>query len=96
LERLPGQLLEATQQTREESFRDALREEEHKAALLDKERAAKKRAWELRIEALNRTIAEQKAKLADLTGQWQAASTQAQQLAMTAVTTGKEHGGVAG
>ena len=96
LEQLPGQLLQATQQTREESFRDALREEEHKAALLDKERAAKKRTWELRIEALNRTIAEQKAKLADLTGQLQAASTQAQQLAMTAVTTGKEHGGGAG
>lgn len=96
LERLPGQLLEAAQQTREESFRDALREEEHKAALLDKERATKKRAWELRIEALNRTIAEQKAKLADLTGQLQAASTQAQQLAMTAVTTGKEHGVTAG
>lgn len=96
LEHMPGQLLEATQKAREDGFRDTLREEEHKAALLEKERAAKKRAWELRIEALNRTIAEQKAKLADLTDQLQAASTQAQQLAMTAVATGKEHGATAG
>jgi len=96
LEHMPGQLLEATQKAREDGFRDTLREEEHKAALLEKERAAKKRAWELRIEALNRTIAEQKAKLADLTDQLQAASTQAQQLAMTAVATSKEHGATAG
>ena len=96
LEHMPGQLLEATQKAREDGFRDTLREEEHKAALLEKERAAKKRAWELRIEALNRTIAEQKVKLADLTDQLQAASTQAQQLAMTAVATGKEHGATAG
>jgi hypothetical protein len=92
LEHMPGQLLEATQKAREDGFRDTLREEEHKAVLLEKERVAKKRSWELRVEALNRTIAEQKAKLADLAEQLQSASTQAQQLAMTAVATGKEHG----
>ncbi len=95
LERMPGQLLEATQKARDDGFRDTLREEEHKAALLEKERAAKKRTWEFRVEALNRTIADQKAKLADLTEKLQAASTQAQQLAMTAVATGKEHGATA-
>jgi chromosome segregation ATPase len=92
---MPGQLLEATQKAREDGFRDTLREEEHKAALLEKERAAKKQTWELRVEALNRTIAEQKAKLADLAEQLQSASIQAQQLAMTAVATGKEHGATA-
>jgi hypothetical protein len=92
LEHVPQQLLEATQKAREDGFRDTLREEEHKAALLEKERAAKKQTWELRVEALNRTIAEQKAKLADLAEQLQSASIQAQQLAMTAVATGKEHG----
>ena len=95
LEHMPGQLLEATQKAREDGFRDTLREEEHKAVLLEKERVAKKRSWELRVEALNRTIAEQKAKLADLAEQLQSASTQAQQLAMTAVATGKEHGATA-
>ncbi|MDS4068778.1 MAG: hypothetical protein RKO24_04075 [Candidatus Competibacter sp.] len=95
LEHMPGQLLEATQKARDDGFRDTLREEEHKAALLEKERAAKKRTWEFRVEALNRTIADQKAKLADLTEKLQAASTQAQQLAMTAVATGKEHGATA-
>jgi hypothetical protein len=96
LEHMPGQLLEATQKAREDGFRDTVREEEHKTALLEKERAAKKQTWELRVEALNRTIAEQKAKLADLAEQLQSASTQAQQLAMTAVATGKEHGATVG
>lgn len=96
LEHMPGKLLEATQKAHEDGFRDTLREEEHKAALLEKERAAKKRAWELRIEALNRTIAEQKVKHADFTDQLQAASTQAQQLAMMAVTSGREQGATAG
>jgi hypothetical protein len=95
LEHMPQQLLEATQKARDDGFRDTVREEEHKAALLDKERAAKKQTWELRVEALNRTIAEQKAKLADLAEQLQSVSTQAQQLAMTAVATGKEHGATA-
>jgi hypothetical protein len=95
LEHMPQQLLEATQKARDDGFRDTVREEEHKAALLDKERTAKKQTWELRVEALNRTIAEQKAKLADLAEQLQSVSTQAQQLAMTAVATGKEHGATA-
>jgi hypothetical protein len=95
LEHMPQQLLEAAQKAREDGFRDTLREEEHKAALLEKERTAKRRTWELRVEAMNRTIAEQRAKLADLTEKLQAASTQAQQLAMAAVATGKEHGAAA-
>ena len=95
LEHMPQQLLETTQKARDDGFRDTVREEEHKAALLDKERTAKKQTWELRVEALNRTIAEQKAKLADLAEQLQSVSTQAQQLAMTAVATGKEHGATA-
>ena len=95
LEHMPQQLLEATQKARDDGFRDTVREEEHKAALLDKERTAKKQTWELRVEALNRTIAEQKAKLANLAEQLQSVSTQAQQLAMTAVATGKEHGATA-
>jgi len=95
LEHMPQQLLETTQKARDDGFRDTVREEEHKAALLDKERTAKKQTWELRVEALNRTIAEQKAKLANLAEQLQSVSTQAQQLAMTAVATGKEHGATA-
>lgn len=86
VENIPKDIDEAMKKAREEAIKDTYREEETKAKLVDKEMEGKRKAFDLRIESLTKTIEQQKVQIAQLTEQLQAASKQAQQLAMTAVS----------
>jgi DNA repair exonuclease SbcCD ATPase subunit len=88
VETIPKDISEAMNKAREEAIKDTYRDEENKAKLLEKEREAKRKAFELKIESLNKTIDEQKARIAHYSSQLQAASQQVQQLAVTAVSSG--------
>ncbi len=77
---------EAMKKSREEAIKETYREEENKAKLLEKEVEAKRKAAELKIESFTKTIEEQRVRIAQLSEQLQAASKQAQQLAITAVS----------
>lgn len=86
VEKSPKELDEAVKKAREEAIRDTHKDEENKAKLLEKEVEARRKAAELKIESLKQIIAEQKAHITDLSQQLQAASNQAQKLAVQAVT----------
>jgi len=86
IESMPKQIEEAVKKSRENAIKDSYREEENRSKLLEKEREAKRNAFELKIESLNKTVDEQKTRIADLSDKLQTASQQIQQLAMTAVS----------
>ncbi|MCK5719125.1 MAG: hypothetical protein KAH84_04145 [Thiomargarita sp.] len=86
VESIPTEIEEAIKKSREESIKETYKAEENKAILLSKERGAKTKAFELKIEALNKTIDKQNLQIKELSEQLQAASQQMQQLAMTAVS----------
>jgi len=85
-EKAPKELEDAIKKAREEAIKDTHKDEENKAKLLEKEVEAKRKAYELKIESLKQIIVEQKVHIADLSQQLQTASSQAQKLAMQAVT----------
>ncbi len=86
VEAMPKEISEAMKKAREEAIKDTHWDEENKAKLLEKEREAKRKAFELRIESLNKMIDEQKTRIAQYSSQLQTASQQVQQLAVTAVS----------
>lgn len=86
IEAIPKEIEEAMKAARDEAIKDTYKEEETKASLLAKEMEAKRKAFELKIESLTNIINQQKDQIIQLTDQLQAASNQAQQLAITAVS----------
>jgi len=86
VESIPKEIDAAVKKFREVAIKEAYKDEENKAKLLEKEREAKCKAFDLKTESLNKTVEEQKVLIAQLTEQLQAASQQMQQLAMTAVS----------
>ncbi len=84
IDTMPKEIEEVVKKARENAIKDTYRDEENQAKLLEKEREAKRKAFELKIEYLNKTVEEQKARIANLTEKFQTASQQIQQLAMTA------------
>jgi len=86
VESMPKEIEEAVKKSREKAIRDTNRDEENKASLLEKEREAQRKGFELKIETLNQMVDEQKTQIAQLSEQLSTASQQVQQLAMTAVS----------
>jgi predicted RNase H-like nuclease (RuvC/YqgF family) len=88
VEVVPKELDEAVRKAREDAIKETYRDEENKAKLRDKEMEGKRKAFELKIESLQKTVEQQKARIVQLNEQLQGASKQVQQLAMTVVTSG--------
>ena len=86
IEAMPKELDEAVKKAREEAIKETYREEENKAKLVEKDMEAKRKSLALRIESLQNTVEKNKAQLSDLSTKLQTALQQAQQLAMTAVS----------
>ncbi|KHD09872.1 hypothetical protein PN36_19885 [Candidatus Thiomargarita nelsonii] len=86
IDAMPKEIEEAVKKARENAIKDTSQDEKNQATLLEKEREAKHKAFELKIESLNQTVEEQKARIANLTDKFQTASQQIQQLAATAVS----------
>jgi hypothetical protein len=84
-EALPTELEAATRKAREDALAETLEAEQVKAALLEREVAANEQVYELKIQALEATIAQQTAQIESLRGQLQTALEQTQNLAMRAV-----------
>ncbi len=85
VESIPTEIAEAVKKAREQAIKETYKDEENKANLLEKEREAKRKAFELKIDSLKKTVEEQKIRIVQLAEQLQTASQQIQQLAMTAV-----------
>jgi hypothetical protein len=86
VEKAPKELEEAIKKAREEAIKDTHKDEENKAKLLEKEVESRRKAYELKVESLKQIISEQKTQITELSQQLQTASSQAQKLAMQAVT----------
>lgn len=86
VEAIPKEVDEAVKKAREEAIKETYREEENKAKLVEKDMEAKRKSWTLRIESLQNTVEKNRAQLSDLLNKLQLALQQAQQLAMTAVS----------
>ncbi|MEN8217539.1 MAG: hypothetical protein ABFS56_14455 [Pseudomonadota bacterium] len=86
VETMPKEIEEAVKKAREKAIKETYRDEENKAKLLETEWEAKRKAFELKIESLNKTVDEQKARIVKLTDKLQAASEQIQELTMKAVS----------
>ncbi len=88
--KMPSELEDAVKKAREDAIRETSQEENHKAALLERERQAKKQGFALQIASLEKTLAAQQAKLAALNDKLQQAAVESQRLALTAVTSSKD------
>jgi hypothetical protein len=86
VESIPKEVEEAVKKSREAAIKETYKDEENKAKLLEREREAKRKAFDLKIETFNKKVDEQKVQITQLTEQLQVASQQIQQLAMTAVS----------
>lgn len=84
IEGFEEELKKAYIKAKEDAIKDADREAKVKADLFEKEWEATKQGYELKIAALETVIERQTAQIAELTAQLQAATNQAQQLAMRA------------
>ncbi len=87
---MPSELEAAVKKAREDAIRDTTSEENHKAALLDKERQSQKQGFALQIASLEKTLATQHTELASLNSKLQQTAAEAQRLALAAVTSSKE------
>jgi hypothetical protein len=86
----PQELAEATRKAREEAMQEVFEDAKVQAELFEKEVATNKAVAELQIASLKETIENQHQQLEHLSAQLQAASKQAQDLAVKAVeSTGK-------
>jgi predicted nucleic acid-binding Zn-ribbon protein len=86
VETMPKEIEEAVKKAREKAIKETYRDEENKAKLLETEWEGKRKAFELKIESLNKTVDEQKARIVKLTDKLQTASEQIQELTMKAVS----------
>lgn len=84
IEGFEEKLKTAFDEAKVEAIKDADREAKVKADLLEKSWTAEEQGHELQLTALNETIERQEAQMAELTAQLQAATQQAQSLALQA------------
>lgn len=78
------ELKQAYGKAKDEAIKEATKEANVKANLIEKEWEAAKQGYELKVESLQRSIERQTEQINELTAQLQAATNQAQQLAMRA------------
>ncbi|MGC1244904.1 MAG: hypothetical protein WA865_01730, partial [Spirulinaceae cyanobacterium] len=78
------ELQQAYSKAKEDAIKEATREANVKANLIEKEWEAAKQGYELKVESLQASIERQAEQMNELTAQLQAATNQAQQLAMRA------------
>lgn len=84
VEKFEEELKQAYIKAKEEAIKEATKEANVKANLIEKEWEAAKQGYELKVESLQRSIERQTEQINELTAQLQAATNQAQQLAMRA------------
>lgn len=85
----PDKLTEETQKAREEGIRKATSEAKIQAELTERDVAASTQVFELKIESLDRVIAEQQTQIQDLMAQLKVALDRSQNLAVRAIDKSK-------